>query len=411
MTRSTMAFLAVLSLTVLVLLLMLWSDVPEQESEARWLCVEPQLLESRLNLVGRIQAANQVTLAAPFEGLIAQVHAQEGQRVARGQILLTLDPTQLEIRLRRAQAELLKAQRVEQQLQHWQSGTQMARARRTVSSARLLLNTTQANLRDTQTLFERGIVARMEVDTLRQQVQAQTLDLAAAEEELQLTSAQGQGEDRSIARMELTNALAHVEALEGLHRNKDILAPIAGLVVRPPTGEEGKPREVLVGQQVAEGTALLKLVELTRLQVLTKIEETDLHLVREGMAVEITGDGFVGQALEGRVSSVGLQSSAGESHGAGAWYDLLVTIDSPVDKPGQGIRLGMSAQLSILLHRNEQGIAVPAEALRDDGNGASLVTFRPTPDAPSREVAVSLGRPVLQGVEVEGLEPGCVQLP
>ena len=82
-----------------------------------------------------------------------------------------------------------------------------------------------------------------------------------------------------------------------------------------------------------------------------------------------------------------------------------------MDRPGQGIRLGMSAQLSILLHRNQQGIAVPAEALHDDGNGASLVTFRSTPNAPSREVAVSLGRPVLQGVEVEGLEPGCVQLP
>lgn len=410
MTRSMRVVLTLLVSAGLLLLWRPWAQVPEQDAEARWLCIEPQLLERRLNLVGTIHAAHQLTLAAPFDGVVAQVHAQEGQRVVRGQALLTLDPAQLEIRLRRARAELLKAQRLQQQLRHWQHGPQMAQARRTLRSAQLMLDTTLANLRDSQALFERGIVARMEVDTLRQQLQAQRLDLAAAQEALALTRAQGEGEERSIAEMELSNALAQVQALERVHRQQVIQAPISGLLVRPPAAEAGTPRTILAGQQVAQGTALLTVVELSRLQVHTRIEETDLHKVREGMPVDITGDGFVGQLLQGHVAALGLHSHAGDTHGAGAWYELRVNIDSAVDEPGQGIRLGMSAHLSILLDRQEQGMAVPAQALRDDGKGGHLLNYRSRHDAPPREVAVSRGQAVLQGVQVEGLEPGCVQL-
>ncbi|MDF0734226.1 biotin/lipoyl-binding protein [Pseudomonas entomophila] len=47
--------------------------------------MEPRLQEQRLGRVGRLQAVEQVTLAAPFDGLLAEVRVHEGQRVTQGQ--------------------------------------------------------------------------------------------------------------------------------------------------------------------------------------------------------------------------------------------------------------------------------------------------------------------------------------
>lgn len=58
-----------------------------------------------------------------------------------------------------------KAKQGVYQLRNWISSPEVTRSRRTVQTARSTLGVTQANLRDTRRLFERGIVARMEVDT------------------------------------------------------------------------------------------------------------------------------------------------------------------------------------------------------------------------------------------------------
>lgn len=79
------------------------ASIPQQP-QAQWVQVQPQLVEQQLGLVGRIQAARQETLSAPFEGVIRDVLVQEGQTVEAGQTLLRLDPAQIEIQLRQAQA-------------------------------------------------------------------------------------------------------------------------------------------------------------------------------------------------------------------------------------------------------------------------------------------------------------------
>ena len=174
--------------------LLWWIVAREPESGAAqeiWLPVQPQRLENQLGLVGRIQAARQQTLAAPFDGVIREIAVHEGQRVEKGQVLIVLDPGQIEIQLRQAQAELLKAQKEVALFRNWSSSPDVSRARRLVQTARATLSNTQANLRDTTALFKRGIVARMEVDALAQQAQAQQQDLAAAQEELQTMEARG----------------------------------------------------------------------------------------------------------------------------------------------------------------------------------------------------------------------------
>ncbi|MBG0752326.1 hypothetical protein Q7O_001778 [Pectobacterium carotovorum subsp. carotovorum PCCS1] len=406
-----MALLLIAALGVLSWLLAGRTNERESAPQGQWLAVQPQLLENQLGLVGRIEAATQTTLAAPFEGVIREVLAREGQRVEKGQTLLLLDPGQIEIQLRQAQADVLKTQREVQTLRQWEQSTEVSRARRAVSSARSTFNNTQANLRDTQALFERGIVARMEVDTLKQQIRSQEQDLNAAQEELKTVLARGNGEDRKIAEMELTNAQVRYQTLAAQVERQIVKAPFSGFVVRPATPDNGKPVVIQAGLLVSQGAPLFGVIAQDRFQVATRVEETDLHQLQEGMAVNVTGDGFAGQTLTGKVTSIDMQADAADMSGSGAYYDVVVSLDTPLADLRQNIRLGMSARLAIIVYRNEQGIAVPAQAVRTDENGDAYVIYRPTADALPKKINVTLGKTVAQGVEIAGLEVGEVQIP
>lgn len=377
---------------------------------AHWVEINPTVLENRLGLVGRIEAARHVTLAAPFEGAISQRLAQDGQQVGEGQALLTLDTGQLDITLREAQAQLLKARAGALALQRWAQGQEVAQARRTLNTARSRLQVLNGEFADTQTLFGQGIVARMEVDSLRQQVRTQQQDLSAAEDELARVLARGNGEDRRIAEMERANAEARYQALEQQRAQRIVRAPFAGLLTQAQQAENSKAPAVEAGRHVNRGEPLWRLVDTQRLQVVSRVEEADLHQLVEGMPVEVSGEGFAGVNLSGKIVSIAAQGNAQDSLGAGAYYDVRVAIDEPPGAMAQRPRLGMSARLSVLIYRSPHGIAVPAEALHSTASGASFVRYRRRPQAPSEQVNVRVVRAVSQGVEVQGLAPGWVEV-
>ncbi|QKH36733.1 HlyD family efflux transporter periplasmic adaptor subunit [Achromobacter pestifer] len=403
--------LMLLSLAGGMLLWRPWkTDAAETEpATSEWVAVEPRLLEQRLGLVGRIQPSRQETLGAPFEGVIREVLAREGQSVDAGQVLIRLDPGKIDIQLRQAQAELLKAQREANQLRNWDSSSDVFRARRAVQTARTTLENTETNLRDTRMLFARGIVARMEVDTMAQLVRTQQQDLLAAQEELHIVETRGQGVDREIVEMELVNAQARHQALLAQRDRQAVTAPFAGFVARPSVPDGGKALSVQPGVLVSQGTPLLSVTGREHIQVLSRVEEMDLHRLRVGMPVQIAGDGFAGQVLGGHIESIAVQGNAMDVQGAAAYYDVVASVDASLTDLSKHVRLGMSARLTVILYRNEQGIAVPPDALRIDADGASYVLYRATLDALPSKIVVKPGQAIAQGVEVQGLDVGYVQ--
>lgn len=381
-------------------------------AQSQWIRVDPQPLESRLGLVGRIEASNYLTIAAPFDAGVEALTTVVGQRVERGQRLLMLDTLQLDIQLRQAQAEQLKAWRVVQDMERWEQSQDVARARRALSNTRMGLSDTERKLHDTQGLLKRGIVPRMEVDALVQQLRVQRLDLSAAEAELDAALAKGKGENRLIAQMELKNTQSRYQALQALHAQREIKAPFAGIVLRPPNPlGSGMPlAAVQSGTRVTQGTPLFELANLEQLQAVARVEEVDIHQLQEGQLVDVTGDGFEGLTLSGRVQSIGVKGIAAEASGAGATYEVIVSFAPLNAELQKRVRLGMSARLSIVIYTNPNAMVIPPEALLQSATQGLRVNYRSEMNQPPQAVPLTLGRATPQGVEVSGLASGYVEI-
>ncbi|MEE5078997.1 HlyD family efflux transporter periplasmic adaptor subunit [Pseudomonas alliivorans] len=384
----------------------------EQAAAASWFKVDYQTLENRLGLVGRIEAAMQQTMSSPFDGLVSDVSVKEGQRVERGQRLLSLDTTQLDIQLRSALAEQLIARRNVLEVEGWSQGQEVARAKRTLSSVQSTLADNERRLAETKVLLAQGIVPRMELETVEQQVRSQRLDLSAAQSELGEVLKKGGEEHLQIARMQWTNAQSRYQSLLEQREQRDVLAPFAGVVIRSrtPQGNGANLPFIQKGQRVGQGVPLFELINIEQVQVVARVEESDVHQLHAGLPVEITGDGFDGVVLHGQIESVGVQGIDAQAMPGGAFYEVIASIQGIESEQLRRLRLGMSARLQIVTYHRDRGIVVPLEALSSDSEGRSVVTYRSTLSEKPGEVVVTTGRTMPNGIEVEDLEPGYVEL-
>ncbi|GAA0565111.1 efflux RND transporter periplasmic adaptor subunit [Halomonas salifodinae] len=386
------------------------SDQPMAQEEVTWRPVELQPLVQQLGLVGRVEPAELRTLSAPFEGSIQELAAAEGSRVEEGEVLLRLDTTQIDIQLREALAQRLQAQRTLSDLQGWEQGPEVARARRMLSSSQLNLNDTVRRLNESRSLLEKGIVPRMEVEALEQQATMQRLDLESAEAELVSILGQGRGDNRRIAEMELENAAARHESLLEQREHRTLRAPFDG-VVMPPLSQSGETEREPVqnGAHVTQGQPLFTLASTERIHIVAHAEEVDINMLEPGQQVTVTGDAFANIELQGELSSIGVQRMEPQGYGAGASYQFIVSVSPLTPEQQRHIRLGMSANLHVTTYRSDAAMVVPPEAIRQDQNGI-YVEYRASSQDESQRIDIEIGTATPSGIEVFGLPPGLVRL-
>lgn len=387
----------------------------DQPKNGQWIPVQAAPLVHQIGLVGKIEPQKTITLTAPFDGNVRAVLVEQGQRVESGQTLVQMDPALLEIQLRDALSAQLKARRTVQELQDWSNSQQVARSRRSLRAVEMSVGNNERKLRESQTLFQRGIIARGELDDLQQQLQTQRLDLAAAQGDLQQALDQGKGEYRQIADMELTNTTVKYEALRTLLEGKNVLAPFAGIVVpapgatSPPGSTTTSSGPVQNGSRVTQGQVLFGLANIEQLKIVSKVSELDINQLHQGQSVEILGDGFDGVRLDGAVDIVSSLALPSDAPGGSAQFPVTLSVPKLSKEQLQRVRLGMSARLSIITYRNERAIVLPPAALQHVDNGL-VVEYREAVDQPVKRVAVTTGQATPEGVEVFGLQPGFVRL-
>ncbi|WP_419898940.1 HlyD family efflux transporter periplasmic adaptor subunit [Roseomonas sp. USHLN139] len=388
-----------------------WGGSETQAAEAG-LTLQPQPVSSRIAVVGLLDAGSLVSVVGPFDGLVQQRLFRYGEQVERGAALLQLDLKDVELRLREARSAEIRARQKVAELRGWESGFEVARARRAVAAAQLEAADLAARSAQTRLLLSRGIIAADEHRALVQQQRNQQLQLQAAQNDLEATLARGDAQTLRIAELELANAEAKVAELETDLAQATVRAPVSGVVLMPPEPAGGRRAETVeVGSRVSRGQTMFTLGALESFQVRAMVDEIDVNKVRLGQAVAVTGDAFGGITLRGRVTGVAAQA-AGDSGGRGAMpsFPVTVAIEGIPPEQRRQLAVGMSASLSIVTYDRADAYVVPPGYVQLDGAGQRVIRVRR--DGAVREVPVELGISVPEGIELRGaLQPGDVALP
>ncbi len=186
--------------------------------------------------------------------------------------------------------------------------------------------------------------------------------------------------------------------------NKTVIcAPIDGIVSRLNI-KEGET--VVIGTMNAPGTVLMVIADLSRMQALVEVDETDVVQIAAGQEVLITIDALPDTTLTGRVTRVGYMPVQKVLSGteSGTNFEVEVTLDSTIP----ALRPGMTVHAEIVTARLDSVLVVPLAAVgRRKVKGKETETVFIVQDGRAVLVPIRTGKSSDTEVEViSGLNPG-----
>lgn len=302
---------------------------------------------------GNVRATRSVDISSDVSGRVVELNVTEGQEVQSGEILMRIDPTQFEAAVARAEASLAQTQaQVTQQ---------------------------EASLRRTEREFQRieGIWGSDSSLVSRQQ-------LEDAESQLELARA-----TLDAARQGRAQARATVEEARDRLSKTVFRAPIDGRVTRLNI-ELGET--AVVGTMNNPGSLLLTISDLSSIEVVMRVDETDVPRIALGDSALIEIDAFPDRTFRGSVTEIGNSATQAPSQsvsGQAATVDFEVVI--VLEEPEVELRPDLSATADIITDTRDGVVAIPIIALtvRDPEELEEGAEGRPAPAADT----ASTGRP------------------
>jgi HlyD family secretion protein len=269
--------------------------------------VETRTIQVTVDAAGVVEPESTIEVKSKASGEVLTVHAETGDVVQSGALLVEIDKRTPRNSLSQTEAALKAAEARRQIAQ-----TQMERA---------------AALYKTQTLTQSDL----------EQTQ---LEFANAESQV------------VGAKVAVENARITLE-------DTDVRAPITGTVIEKTV----EPGTVIASttQNVSGGTTLMKMADLTTVQVRTRVDETDIGKIQPGMRTKVTVAAYPNQPFEGEVLKIEPQALVEQNV---TQFSVLIKI---ANRAGL-LKHGMNANVQIQISNRENVPAVPTAALRAESD-------------------------------------------
>jgi HlyD family secretion protein len=374
--------------------------------------VTPQPITSSISLTGKLQPLQMVTITSPLAGKVERVMVRYGDVVQAGQPLVAMDVAEARIKYREAQSAYIKAVANYRQMEKWDSGADVVRANRSLAKAKLSLETQKKTLTESERLFKKGIIPETEYESARQQYLNQQMDYQTAEEEVKAALDKGNTGNRKVARYEMENAKARMEQIAHDIASAVVVAPVAGIVMKPPgAGQAKEGRNVERGASFQQGEALFAVGDLGGLSINCKVDEVDVTRISNGQKVRVTGDAFPGEQLTGAIRGISAQAEEGGDTAGGkssTSFGVRVVVDAIPPALRKRIMVGMTANLEIIIYEKPNALMAPLSAVTPE-NGKRYVTRKKggNPKGVVEKVEVTTGFTTQDMVEiVTGLKAG-----
>ncbi|MBA3352665.1 MAG: efflux RND transporter periplasmic adaptor subunit, partial [Blastocatellia bacterium] len=370
-------------------------------------------LRSTVTSSGEVRPIQFVNLTSEVQGRIDDITKKEGDPVQKGEILVRLDPNQLESSadaqlaafqsaqddVRSSQSQVSAAQNVVAQAQQALNQAEVAvenarqgiiTAQTEVDRAQVELNAANRELKRNEQLLESGVISRQAFDESKDRVDSARASLNTSKARLEsqrisVRDSQARVASQQVAVREArrgvqsagisvsssqSRAAQQAAVLRGQRNQRDktvVVAPINGVIAEIPSK---------VGTFAVAGlstTALMTIADMSEINVEVKIDETEIDKVAVGQKAKIKVDAFGDAELEGEVLqktplAVGKsQTSGGLSVNINVQeakeFRVVIKLLNLTPEMQAGLRPGMSATATITTTTVTEVIAVPLQAV------------------------------------------------
>jgi len=276
--------------------------------------VERGDIADAITATGNINAVTTVSVGSQISGTIQQIFVDYNSRVRKGQVIALIDPRLLDSAVVQARAN-------------------MENAKATLEKSQIAITDTERTYRRNLELIKNGFVAQADVDSSQTAYEQAVAQKKSAEAALRQVEAA------------LQTAQTNLEYAT-------IRSPVDGIVIS---------RNVDVGQTVAASfqtpTLFSIAQDLTKMQIDTNVDESDIGRAAPGQVATFTVDAYPEKTFAGAVEQVRNSPIVTQNV---VTYDVVVRVDNR----DLMLKPGMTANVTIQVKKYENVLKIPNSALR-----------------------------------------------
>ena len=300
---------------------------------------------------------NVVQITPQITGTVVSIGADDGDLVRKGQVLVKFDPSDADIALQQAEANLARTVR---QVRGLFSNVDGYKA--DVATKKVALSKAEADFKRRQNLANDGAISQEELAHARDALDTARSSLTTSEQQL----------DTNRALVDDTVIASHPDVKAAAAKLRQAyLDDARAVIIAPVTGYVAK-RTVQVGQRVQPGAALMAVIPLDQVWIDANFKETQLKHMRIGQPVEIRSDLYGSEVkYSGTVDSLGVGTGSAFSllpaqNATGNWIKIVQRVPVRIrinaeELAKNPLRIGLSMDVNVSLH-DQSGPALAQQA-------------------------------------------------
>jgi HlyD family secretion protein len=304
---------------------------------------------------GKIEPINPFIARAEFPTFVSRVAATEGQTVHRGQLILTLDASDIESQLSQARADLIAAQTSLRNAKAGGVPADMAQLQGDLVQARADVAGLQRTQAALEVLLAKQAATQDEVAKNATDLEKAKARLQSLEDRQSAMKTQA-GTDAEGAQLRVSEDQALVDSLNEKLHSATVTAPADGTLYALP---------VHAGDFVKLGDELADMADLHQVSVRAYVDETDMGELAPGQTVQVTWDALPGKMWTGKTNEVPKQVVP---HGMRSVAELICSVDNSKLQ----LLPNTNVNVKILIRESKNALVIPRGAVRDE-NGQRLV--------------------------------------
>ncbi|MBK8502954.1 MAG: efflux RND transporter periplasmic adaptor subunit [Saprospiraceae bacterium] len=358
--RNRLYLILFIALILLVALAVYKSKTQKKGEEVETAKVEMRTIKELVSASGKIFPEKEVVISSDVSGEVVKLMVEEGDSIQTGDLLALIDPEAYESAVERGRASVNNAKA---QLAISKSNAENAKAQKAQIEAQYQ-NAKRIYDRNKQ-LYDQGVLSKAEYETSLADLDAMRANLLASE-----ASQNSAHENINANEFSVKSVEASLKELQTSLKRTNIFAPVDGIISRLDI-EEG---ERVVGTIQMTGTEMMRIANLSVMEVQVDVSENDILRVSLGDTAEIEVDAYLDRKFLGMVTEIANSASTIGTAAAlttdqvtnfvvkirmdAASYKDLITPLKPFP-----FRPGMSASVEINTNTEKDVMAVPILAV------------------------------------------------
>ena len=311
-------------------------------------------IESHIQATGKIFSMDKRDVVSDVEEKIEKMFVQKGDKVEKGQVLMKLEETNIQYKIKDAELRLSMEEENLKQLQK-EGNTELEI---NLSNAKIKYEDAKKMYERNKSLYEESAISKTDFEKSENDMKELYNDYLLAEERLKNSNHENE--------IIIQNQKVELAKLEAAKLEKDLMkytikSPITGTIVDTNISESGI---------IESHVTLMSIQDIDHLEVVVDMNEYDASKIKVGDPVKITGDSFEKKVYEGKVKYVG--SIAKQIDGSEG-KESVVEIKVDIENNDEFLKPGFSAKLDILTEKKDDVLTVPYEAICTQKNGDKII--------------------------------------